>query len=341
MRGTTGDDAKATMSTSNRTPSPAGRAPLRAVSDDERESFARDGVVHLKAIYPERWVDDLRRKLTDVFDRRVERSSDRGPRPSVRGGRTDGLRVDMAELVNGLRRTARSADLALEDGPDSPITGRSVVETDAASWHDGLRAHHLDGPLPEIVAMLTGTDKVVFYSDQLFLKEPGSQVRTPFHQDEPYFLVDGSVAVCWVPVDRVGHDNGPMWYVRGSHRWGRLFKPSDFVTDRGVFPEVDGIRHDDLELLPPIGRDSHDLVSFAAEPGDVIVHHWSTVHGAAGNVSATATRRAASVRYAIGDSRFFRRPSSPEPFRARVEIADGEPLERAERFPVVWPSSSG
>lgn len=32
--------------------------------------------------------------------------------------------------------------------------------------------------------MLTSTDKVVFYSDQLFLNKPGSHVRTPSHQDE-------------------------------------------------------------------------------------------------------------------------------------------------------------
>lgn len=313
---------------------PADAAPLRAVTDAEREAFERDGVVHLPAIHPPEWVDYLRTQLVDIFDRQPERPMDQR---SVSGDRTEGIRVDMAALVDGMRTALPGTAVALEHGPEAEITGRSIVETDAAHWHHQIRAHHLSGSLPEIVAGLTGDDKVVFYSDQLFLKEPGSQVRTPFHQDEPYFLVDGAVAVCWVPVDVVGFDNGPMGYVRGSHRWGRRFKPSDFVTDTGVFPERDGIAHGELEQMPPISPETHDVVYFEAEPGDVIVHHWSTVHGAAGNVSASAVRRAASVRYAHGDSRFFRRPSSPEPFRDRVDLADGDPLERAARFPIVWP----
>ncbi len=164
-------------------------------------------------------------------------------------------------------------------------------------------------------------------------------MRTPFHQDEPYFLVQGEVAVAWVPVDVVGPSNGPMGYVKGSHRWGRVFKPSDFITDTGTFHEVDGIDHSALDLMPPISPDTHDVVYFDARPGDVIVHHWSTIHGAAGNVSATATRRAASIRYALGGSTYYQRPSSPEPFRHSLNLRDGEPLENADRFPIVWPRS--
>ena len=72
----------------------------------------------------------------------------------------------------------------------------------------------------------------------------------------------------------------------------------------------------------------------------MIVHHWSTVHGAAGNVSASAARRAASIRYAWGDSTYHQRPSSPEPFRFTVNLREGEPLENASRFPVVWPRAA-
>jgi ectoine hydroxylase-related dioxygenase (phytanoyl-CoA dioxygenase family) len=309
-------------------------SPVREVTDAEREAYARDGFVLLKGIYPARWVESLKTQLEDIFDRQPHRAMDQR---SVTGGRTEGIRVDMAALASGMRAAVPDASIAVEGGNDTAIVGRSIVETDAASWHSGIRHHHLEGPLPEIVAGLTGTGKVVFYSDQLFLKEPGSRIRTPFHQDEPYFLVQGEVAVCWVPVDPVNRENGCMGYVRGSHRWGRLFKPSDFVTEHGTFPERDGIEHSGLESLPPIDVESPDVVYLEADPGDVIVHHWSTVHGAAGNVSGSAIRRAASVRYALGDSRYCRRASSPEPFRDTVDLRDGEPLDRAARFPVVWP----
>lgn len=305
----------------------------RGVTDDERAAFDRDGVVALRGIYPDGWLAYLERQLDDIFFHQADRRMDQR---SPTGDRTDGNRADMAAIAVGLRTKQPGAAVAL-DGPATEVTGRSIVETDAAHWHNGMRHHHLAGPLPALVADLVGAAKINFYCDQLFLKEPGSLVRTPFHQDEPYFLVNGQVAVCWVPVDTVAADNGPMGYVRGSHRWGKLFKPSDFVTDTGTFPERDGIDHSALDTLPPISADTHDLVYIEAEPGDVIVHHWSTVHGAAGNVSANRIRRAASIRYAWGDSTFYRRPSSPEPFRDTVELRDGEPLEAAGRFPVVWP----
>lgn len=322
------------MSTSSDSPPPSAR-PLRAVTEAEKADFDRDGVVRLAGIYPADWVDYLKAQLDDVFDGRAERSTEQR---SVSGHSTEGIRVDMVALAQGVLRAQPDADLAIDGGTTAVLAGRSVVETDAAFWHPGMRQHNLTGPLPEIVASLTGSDQVNFYSDQLFLKEPGSRIRTPFHQDKPYFMVGGGdVAVCWVPVDTVGADNGPMGYVRGSHRWGKIFKPSDFVTDRGTFPERDGIEFSDLDELPPISADEHDLVYLEAEPGDVIVHHWATVHGSAGNVSATAVRRAASVRYAGQGCTFHQRRSSPEPFRFTIELNEGDPLETSDRFPIVWP----
>lgn len=309
----------------------------RPVAVDERLAFQEDGVVHLKGIYPEVWVQYLREQMIDVFDGQGDRAAEQR---SVSGDSNTGIRVDMAKLATGLRASVPDAEVAFEGGADAEVTGRSIVETDAGHWHEGLRRHHIDGPLPELVATLTEAPKVNYYSDQLFLKEPGSLIRTPFHQDQPYFLVQGQVAVCWVPVDVVTLDNGPMGYIRGSHRWGRLFKPSDFVTDTGTFPERDGIDHSDLETMPPITAAEHDLVYFEAEPGDVIVHHWATVHGSAGNASTSSQRRAASVRYAVGDSTYLQRSSSPEPFRHTVGLNDGDPLEVAERFPVVWPRTT-
>jgi len=283
------------------------------------------------------WVTFLSHHLDEVFNNR-ERAMDQR---EVSGESDTGVRVDMTALAAGLRSKVPGLPIAFEHGPDAEIAGRSVVETDAAHWHGGLRAHHIEGPLPELVAQLTGSTKVNYYADQVFLKEPGSQIRTPFHQDQPYFLVDGPVAVCWVPIDVVGLDNGPMGYVRGSHRWNKVFKPSDFVTDTGTFPEENGVEHGDLEQMPAISAAEHDLVYFEAEPGDVIVHHWATIHGAAGNVSTTATRRAASVRYAHGDSRYYQRTSSPEPFRFTTGLVSGDPLETSDRFPIVWPRDSG
>ncbi|MEZ5229296.1 MAG: phytanoyl-CoA dioxygenase family protein [Acidimicrobiales bacterium] len=96
-----------------------------------------------------------------------------------------------------------------------------------------------------------------------------------------------------------------------------------------------GMVTDDLADVPPIDAnpDDYDIVRFEAEPGDVIVHDWKMLHGSAGNVSADRLRRADSVRLAGDDVTFHQRPSSPEPFRYTVGLAEGDPLDRADRFP--------
>jgi hypothetical protein len=311
----------------------------RAVTDREREAFAVDGVVLLKGIYPTDWVDCLRAGLDDVFARSEARAAYAGS--VLEGDSQQGASSDMTKVLEDTLRFVEADALALEGDAAEPPTGRSIVETDASHWHAGMRAHNTQGPVPELLHQLTGSGKINFYSDQLFLKEPGSRVKTPFHQDKPYFLVDGGdVAVVWVPVDVVDRENGAMGYVIGSHRWGKLFKPSDFATNSGTFPEVGGISLEGLDTLPESALDEERIRYFDAEPGDVIVHHWATLHGSRGNTSASRTRRAASIRYALDGCYFYRRPSSPEPFRNTVGLSDGAPLESADRFPVVWPRSN-
>ncbi len=307
----------------------------RPVTDEERDAYERDGVVILRGIYPLEWVDQLRTALDEVFARDRAEGEVQG---TLTGASHTGDRTDMVEAAARVRGDQPGADIAV-DG-NHPPAGRSLVETDAAHWHGGLRRHHVDGPLPGIVASLTRSDEVTLYSDQVFLKEPGSAVRTPWHQDKPYFLMQGEkAAVCWVPVDAVTVENGAMGYVLGSHRWGQTFQPSDFVTRTNTFPEVGGISLDGLDPLPPIDAEPerYPVRYFDAAPGDVIVHNWATIHGSTGNTHATAMRRAASVRYAGDDITFFRRASSPEPFRNTVSLRDGEPLANDPRFPRVWP----
>ena len=62
--------------------------------------------------------------------------------------------------------------------------------------------------------------------DQLFVKEPGSSERTPWHQDLPYWPVEGDqILSIWVPFDAATPDNGVVTYVKGSHLWGQKYRP--------------------------------------------------------------------------------------------------------------------
>ena len=309
----------------------------RSITHAEQTSFSQDGVVLLKNVYPQEWVAYLRTQLMDIFDRHEERTKHADG--ISKGVSQDGASSDMVPMVKHVQSKGMS-DLAIEGDHTLPLSGRSIVETDASRWHAGMREHNVSGPAPQLIHELTQSNEVIFYSDQLFHKGPGSRIKTPFHQDKPYFLIDGGdVAVAWIPVDVVTKENGAMGYVKGSHQWGKLYKPSDFVTETGTMPQNNGLRHDDLEQLDLEKINPADIVYFDAEPGDVIVHHWSTLHGSTGNTSATSPRSAASIRYALDGCHYYKRPSSPEPFRHTVDLQDGDPLTKADRFPQVWPRS--
>jgi ectoine hydroxylase-related dioxygenase (phytanoyl-CoA dioxygenase family) len=75
----------------------------------------------------------------------------------------------------------------------------------------------------------------VFYHEHVLDKEPGTEKATPWHQDQPYYPVDGDKLVrtawegsiqrsrqisIWMPVDPVSLDSA-VQFVKGSHRWVR------------------------------------------------------------------------------------------------------------------------
>ena len=43
-----------------------------------------------------------------------------------------------------------------------------------------------------IAGELMGSERVRLYHDHLLVKEPGTAQRTPWHQDQPYYNVDGT-----------------------------------------------------------------------------------------------------------------------------------------------------
>jgi ectoine hydroxylase-related dioxygenase (phytanoyl-CoA dioxygenase family) len=57
--------------------------------------------------------------------------------------------------------------------------------------------------VPQIAAALMSTRQVRFYHDHVLVKEGGTRQRTPWHQDQPYYNVDGQGVSAWIPVDPV------------------------------------------------------------------------------------------------------------------------------------------
>jgi hypothetical protein len=159
---------------------------------------------------------------------------------------------------------------------------------------NGYRAMLQASPVPRLVADLWGGGDCWFMYEQVFLKEGGEARRTPWHQDSSYLAIAGEhLAVAWITFDAVSKEDS-LEFVRGSHK-GRLYNGSRFDIDDDTLPTHP---HSSLPRLPDIeaDRSQWDIVSWAVEPGDLIVFHPAMLHGGA-PTHAGQRRRTLTLRF--------------------------------------------
>jgi ectoine hydroxylase-related dioxygenase (phytanoyl-CoA dioxygenase family) len=196
--------------------------------------------------------------------------------------------------------------------------------------HDAdVAAFVRESPAARIAAELMGSETVSFFFDHLLVKEPGTENPTPWHQDLPYWPVAGSqICSLWFALDPVDESSGGVRYVAGSHRTQQWYRAQSFGgTDK----------YTDPDLPPPPDPDADGanctIVSFDLEPGDVVVHHVMTLHGAPGNGRSDRRRRGLATRWCGDDAVFDPRARTMElPFDPDVQ--PGDPM-RSNRFPVI------
>ena len=166
--------------------------------------------------------------------------------------------------------------------------------------------------------------------------EPGTRAPTPWHQDQPYYNIDGRQNVSfWIPVDPVPRE-ATLEFVAGTHL-GPWLMPRTFMDNQAKwFPEGT------LDELPDIeaDRDAFDIRAAEMQPGDAIFFDFLTVHGAPG-FPFVGRRRVLSLRYLSCLSRHApRRWRTSPPFEhLEAELADGAELDHP-LFPVVWPGDA-
>ena len=160
---------------------------------------------------------------------------------------------------------------------------------------------------------LTQWQRVQIFHDHVLVREPGTDKATPWHQDAPYYFVDGEHTVSfWVTVDPVNEST--LRLIAGSHRWEKLVLPTRWLSNEDFYAESD----DYLQVPDPDAEPGNfEVLEWEMEPGDAVAFHDRTVHGARGNRSNTR-RRAFSMRVVGDDARYICRPgpTHPRPFRA-------------------------
>jgi ectoine hydroxylase-related dioxygenase (phytanoyl-CoA dioxygenase family) len=239
---------------------------------------------------------------------------------------------DLAALAAAIRMSnlPRLADKSPEGTP----RGNFLLDTGVWRRVSELADFALGSKLAGISAQLLGAPRIRFYDDQMFIKEAGAVDRAAFHQDLPYFHLDGDCGcVFWIPLTSVKAGGGRVGYIPGSHRWEKMFKANVFISEL-AFPGAEGAEMPKIESNP----EAYGVQYLEAEPGDVLVHHFLTVHGSEGNRS-DIPRAAFSLRYCDADIRYRQRPGAPAQPLHKPGMKDGDALDDIIH-PIVWPKSN-
>ncbi|MBS0365744.1 MAG: phytanoyl-CoA dioxygenase family protein [Proteobacteria bacterium] len=239
----------------------------------------------------------------------------------------------LAVLAAGIERNLR------EPGPNAKVTSKpddpGSFFNDFCNWQWIAEYRELifDSAAAQVAAQLMGASTVRLYHDHLLVKEPGTRQRTPWHQDQPYYNIEGRMnASMWLPLDPVPRES-TLEFIAGSHR-GPWCMPRAFLDNEARwFPEGS------LAPLPDIeaNRSDYPILGWALEPGDAVFFHMLTLHGAPG-VGDERRRRVLSVRFMGEDVRHApRRWKTSPPFPGLVdELPPGAAMNHP-LFPIVWP----
>jgi ectoine hydroxylase-related dioxygenase (phytanoyl-CoA dioxygenase family) len=167
-------------------------AAIRKISEQEIAAYENDGVVCLRQIIDQGWLDNLRAETEREL-------AEPGPL--------------MLDLTRGMK-------------------GRFFANTFVCHHRAGFLDFVRRGPCAAIAAQIMRSTTATLLFDQLLIKEPGTATPTLWHHDATYWPVAGTqLATIWIALDPVDAENGAVEYVKGSHRWGRRFKARAFVSD--------------------------------------------------------------------------------------------------------------
>ena len=168
-----------------------------------------------------------------------------------------------------------------EDLASKPVDARTLEADDKTVrnlWR--LEIHNVffrdfaaRGDLRDLIAPLVRGEPVLA-GVETFNKPARIGSGVPPHQDNAYFCqTPPDMLTVWIAIDAVTAANGPVTYVKGSHRLGPLpTKPS-------------GVRGNSIGLAGMPETSEEDLLVALLEPGDATIHHCDTIHYSAPNTT--------------------------------------------------------
>jgi ectoine hydroxylase-related dioxygenase (phytanoyl-CoA dioxygenase family) len=260
---------------------------MTVVTKEMIETYQRDGVVLVKGLWKD-WVEEIRAGI----DRNM---TEPGPYAAENLKPGEGGRF-FDDYCNWTR---------------IPEFERVIRGSDAA----------------DVAAKLMGSPTVQMFHDHVLVKEPGTSKPTPWHQDGPYYFVEGEQTVSfWSPMDPV--KEASLRCVAGSHKWPKEVMPMRWLAETSFYPNPEKYMP-----VPDPDAEGMDVREWQMEPGDAVAFNYKTLHGARGNNAGTR-RRAFSLRLVGEDARYVERPGRTSPPYPGHEMTAGQRL-REDWFPYL------
>lgn len=212
--------------------------------------------------------------------------------------------------------------------------------TDRYLWKDDpeINAFIRESGCARLAAEAMGSRSARFYFDHLLIKEPGTAVPTPWHQDIPYWPFMGKqICSIWLALTPCTVENSSLEFLRGSHLDDKYYAPESFNGPDDVsatwMTKATGEKCPDIEA----DRDAYDIIGFDVEAGDALIFSAWTVHGARGNASGDTRRAALSTRWLGDDAVWYPHPGTDPTVQAEdVSVAPGEAPTDDAMFPELW-----
>ena len=233
------------------------------------------------------------------------------------------------DIARGIKKNIDSPGIYFGENTKPDEKGRFFE--DYCNWNRIKEFERVvfDSPIANIASLLMNSLSVQFFHDHVLVKEAQTETTTPWHQDAPYYFVDGEQTVSfWIPIDPVKENS--LRFIAGSHKWKRPVIPTRWLSEENFYADKNEYRP-----IPDPDFDSENfkILHWDLEPGDVIAFNFKTVHGAKGNFTDD-TRRALSLRFFGDDSRYIKRPGATSPPFPGHQMKSGQKL-RSDWFPFI------
>ena len=185
-----------------------------------------------------------------------------------------------------------------------------------------------ESPAAQIVGEATRSKSIQLFHEHIFVKDPGTIKETPWHQDMPYYCVNGNdTGSFWIPLDQITKENS-LQILLGSHKLPKLVRPTKWSNNKSWYKNDENFMD-----MPSINTDENILKS-EMNLGDAILFNFKVLHSSPGNLE-NIPRRAFSMRFIGDDVTYVDRGGETSPPFKGIDLKIGAKM-REDWFPVVW-----